>query len=134
VSLRIGGAIVAALVGLGACAPAMGTIVPQSAGGAEPAASQRDDRLRIEPFEIAFKRGKSQPAAAVRVWEPRYKGYYAVANRCGGVVVTLKKYTDSHASIWSVQADGSAHESCRVEFVGSAGARGTNYLEIRVLR
>lgn len=131
---RIALAFVAALAVLNACASSTGPLAPQAPDLQAPAgANQTVGRLLIEPVEIDFKRGTSRPRP-VRVWQLGYKGPYTAVNHCIRITVVLRRYAQGHESIWEVGPDGSRRESCTVQFTGSHGPRGTNYLKVRVLR
>jgi hypothetical protein len=128
---RLRGAFVAALIGLGACAPSGGALAPSSLGLSADG-HKAAGWLHVEPYAIAFERGTSS-AQAVRVWQNGYRGRYAVDNACTSITVTLAKYTRHDAAIWSVRPNRSSKVSCVVRFFGSPGARGANEVRVRVL-
>jgi hypothetical protein len=129
---RLRGTLIAALIGLSACAPSGGALAPSSLGlGAD--GHVPVGWLHVEPYAIAFKRGTS-PAQAVRVWQNGYEGRYAVDNACTSITVTLQKYTRRNAAVWSVRPNRSSRVSCVIRFFGSRGPRGTDEVKVRVLR
>jgi hypothetical protein len=129
-------ALVMACVALSACALPSGPMVSASAGlPPSPAAVPRSiGALNIEPFEIVFSHRKAAQPQPVRVWQRGYRGHYVVNDGCMGVVVVLQKYTQHNASLWSVRPIRMRPERCTVKFSGTRGPRGTNYLQINILR
>jgi hypothetical protein len=121
-------AIVAALVGLGACSGPGTLTAPTELVAIRSYAGT----LHVEPFAIVF-RGRKNEVAAVRVWEAGYHGSYTAVNQCAGVTVSLQKAAH-HESVWNVRPVARAHESCTVRFVGSGGRHGSGDLDVHVMR
>ena len=125
-SLRV--AVVAALVGLGACAgPGMPTALTETGS------ARSYTGVHVEPFAVVFL-GRKNEVQSVRVWESGFHGSYTAVNHCAGVTVTLQKVTLHHESIWQVRPVAREHESCVVRFIGSGGRRGTGDLNVRLHR
>ena len=121
-------AIVAALVGVGACAgPGIPTALTESVDARSSAGT-----LHVEPFAVVF-RGRKNEVQTVRVWQNGYYGSYTAINQCAGLTVSLQK-TAHHETVWNVRPVARAHESCTVQFVGSGGRPGTGDLNVHVLR
>lgn len=127
---------VMACVVLSACALPSGPMVSASAGlSRSPAAVPRSvGPLNIEPFEIVFSHRKAAQPQLVRVWQRGYRGHYVVNDGCMDVVVVLQKYTQHNASLWYVRPIRMRPERCTVKFSGTRGPRGTNYLQIKIIR
>jgi hypothetical protein len=121
--------ILAALV---ACAGGSGSVPPVSAI-AVPGAALPLGQLRVEPYAIVFTR-RATGTQTIRVSEPGWRGHYKMTSTCNLVSVTLRKYGPGSVSLWDAARIGRGKESCRVTFSGSRGPRGTNSVEIRVLR
>jgi hypothetical protein len=126
-------AFVLTCVALSACAVSGGSLVPASSPSAV-AVSRSVGSLNVEPFAIVFSGRKAAPSQLVRVWQRGYRGRYVASNRCVGVTVALRKYTQRDASLWDVSLNRTRRETCSVKFSGSGGHRGTNYLQIKILQ
>ena len=122
--------ILAALV---ACAGPSGTLPSVSipAGGYLP---RHLGMLHVEPYEIVFTSGSSR-SMTIRVWQSGWHERYKMENGCGLVAVKLVHYAHRNVSLWQATRVGRhGKERCRVDFSGSRGPRGKNYVEIRVLQ
>jgi hypothetical protein len=131
---RIAGAFAAGLIALSACAsPSSGTIVPATASASVRGGDPGAGWLSVEPVEVAF-RARNKTGATIHVWQPHFSGRYTMKNHCAGIKLALEKYTPRHSSVWDLTPEHPSPESCKVEFIGNGGVRGTNYLYVRVLQ
>ena len=126
--------LVMACVALSACAAPNGPFVSAGSPLSRPAVARSVGPLTVEPFEIVFSHRKAAQPQLVRVWQRGYRGHYVAANRCMGVVVVLQRYTQHNASLWNVQPIRWRPDACTVKFSGTRGPRGTNYLQVKILR
>ena len=125
---------VMACVALSACALPSGPFVSAGSPPSPAAVARSVGALNIEPFEIGFSHRKASQPQLVRVWQRGYRGHYVANAQCMGVVVVLQEYMQHNASLWSVRPIRVRPEVCTVKFSGTHGPRGTNYLQIKILR
>ena len=90
-------------------------------------------QLHIEPYAIVFTR-RAKGSQTIRVSQPGWRGHYKMTTTCNLVSVNLRKYGPGSVSFWDAARIAHGKERCRITFVGSRGPRGTNSVEIRVLR
>jgi len=115
-----------------ACAGGSGSVPPVSAV-AVPDVALPLGQLHVEPYEIVFTR-QATGTQTIRVWQSGWRGHYKMTSDCNLIAVTLQKYGRRNVSLWDAGRTGRGKERCRVTFSGSRGPRGTNSVEIRVLR
>ncbi len=115
-----------------ACAGGSGSVTPVSAV-AVPDVALPLGQLHIEPYAIVFTR-RATGTQTIRVSQPGWHGHYKMTTTCNLVSVTLRKYGPGSVSFWDAARTGHGKERCSITFVGSHGPRGTNSVEIRVLR
>jgi hypothetical protein len=129
---RMGAVFATVAIGLSACAPAgtQLTALPSAASAAGVPAGHWAGTLHVEPFAVVFKRGRAA-TTIVRVWRDGYEGHFAVANGCNDVIVRLIKYTNHHASLWSVADGRASREGC---VIGFSGGREGGDLQISITR
>jgi hypothetical protein len=127
-------AFVVASIALTACALPSGSFVSPSQAVPPAGVRRLVGALNIEPFEIVFSRRKFVSPPLVRVWQRGFRGRYVSMNQCTGVTVTLEKYAQRNASVWTIRLSHPRPQSCAVKFTGTGGPRGTNYLQLKILR
>jgi hypothetical protein len=115
-----------------ACAGGSGSVPPVSAV-AVPDVARPLGQLHIEPYAIVFTR-RAKGSQTIRVSQPGWRGHYKMTTTCNLVSVNLRKYGPGSVSFWDAARIAHGKERCRITFVGSRGPRGTNSVEIRVLR
>lgn len=125
---------VMACVALSACALPSASFVSAGSPASAAAIARPVGPLNIEPFEIVFSHRKAAQPQLVRVWQRGYRGHYVMNDGCMGVVVVLRKYTQHNASLWYVRPIRLRPEVCTVKFSGTRGHKGTNYLQVKILR
>lgn len=133
---KFGASLLAALLGLSACASPNGAVpLPLQPASSQAASFSRSFAgwLDIDPVAIIFKSGHSG-GVRVRVWQHGYTGHFRAHNECPGIKVTVHRYVGRSAALFNVIPEGAGREKCIVIFSGSAGQRGSQALAIRVLR
>ncbi len=115
-----------------ACAGGNVSVPPVSAV-AVPDLARPLGQLHVEPYEIIFTR-RAMGTQTIRVWQSGWRGHYKMTDDCNLVSVALQKYGRRSVSLWDARRIGQGKERCRVTFRGGRGPRGTNSVEIRVLR
>ncbi len=120
-----------AATALGPAVPATG--VPVVSGAIHRTQVSRIGWLRIEPVEMIFF-GTRPGSANVHVFQPWYRGGYAVENDCRAIDVQLMRYTHYDSAVWTLRQIRRAPRGwCSVKFFGSAGLRGKGLLRVRIL-